>query len=180
MRGAGSSKGHPMKRLAAVLVFLACHVPNVAFATIPGEFNPMVVEAPFSFFVREFDLTAAFEKARSENKPMFIYLDAWDCPPCNVYAAFLRKNIDALKPYFDRVLTVDIRTSLRGSTMSFKIRDKSYSFEEFKRLVGDSNQGLVFPYFWLISPSGRQVRQLPRGVSNYTEVDRHIQILKPR
>lgn len=169
-----------MKRLAAALGFLACHAASVAFATIPDEFNPLVVEAPFSFFVREFDLSAAFEKARSENKPMFIYLDARDCPPCMEYAAFLRKNVDALKPHFDRVLTVDIRTSLRGSTMSFKIRDKSYSFEEFKRLVGDRNQGLVYPYFWLISPSGRQIKQLPRGVRYYTEVDRHIQILRVR
>jgi len=169
-----------MKPFAATLAFLVCNVANVAFATIPDEFHPLVVEAPFSFFVREFDLTGAFEKARSENKPMFIYLDAWDCPPCKEYAAFLHNNINALKPYFDRVLTVDIRTSLRGSALSFKILDKSYSFEEFKRLVGDSNQGLAFPYFWLISPAGRQIKQLPRGVRNYTQLSKHIQILKLR
>lgn len=169
-----------MKQFAAALALLACHVSNVAYATIPDEFNPLVVEAPFSFFVREFDLTGAFLKARSENKPMFIYLDAWDCPPCKEYAEFLRKNVVALKPYFDRVVTVDIRTSLRGSALSFKIHDRNYSFEEFKVLVGDRNEGLAFPYFWLISPAGRQVKQLPRGARNYTDLGRHIQILKSR
>lgn len=169
-----------MKQFAAALALLACHLANVASATIPDEFSPLVVEAPFSFFVREFDLTRAFEKAKSENKPMFIYLDAWDCPPCKQYAEFLRKNVAALRPYFDRVIAVDIRTSLRGSTLAFRVRDKSYSFEEFKVLVGDGNQGLAFPYFWLISPVGHQIKQLPRGASNYTELDKHIQILKLR
>ena len=31
----------------------------------PGELNPQVVEAPFSFFVREFDLTKAVEKSKA-------------------------------------------------------------------------------------------------------------------
>jgi len=164
-----------MKQLVAVLAMLAC---NAAHAAIPGELNPLVVEAPFSFFVREFDLTKAFEKSKAENKPMFIYLDAWDCPPCKEYAEFLGRNIEPLKPHFAKVVVVDIRTSLRGSALAFKIREKSYSFEAFKSLVGDNNTGLAYPYYWLISPAGRQVKQLPRGSVNYTDLDQHIQILK--
>lgn len=167
-----------MRGLAAVLVLLACVAPRLAHATIPAELNPLVVEAPFSFFVREFDLTQAFEKAKAENKPMFIYLDAWDCPPCKDYAEFLNRNLAPLKPHFAKVIVVDLRTSLRGSALSFKIRDRSYSFEEFKSLVGDTNSGLAYPYYWLVSPGGRQVKQLPRGSGNYTELDKHIQILK--
>lgn len=164
-----------MKQLVAVLALLACHA---AHAAIPAEFNPLVVEAPFSFFVREFDLTPAFEKSKAENKLMFIYLDAWDCPPCKEYAEFLSRNVEQLKPHFAKVVVVDIRTSLRGSTLAFKIRGKSYSFDEFKTLVGDQSSGLAYPYYWLIAPSGRQVKQLPRGSVNYTELDKHIQILK--
>ena len=170
-----------MKKLVTVLALLACnvaHVAHVAHAAVPAELNPLVVEAPFSFFVREFDLTLAFEKSRAENKPMFIYLDAWDCPPCREYAEFLGRNIEPLKPHFAKVVVVDIRTSLRGSTLAFRIRDKRYSFEEFKTLVGDTGSGLAYPYYWLIAPSGRQVKQLPRGSVNYTELDKHIQILK--
>lgn len=164
-----------MKQLVAVLALLACHA---AQAVIPAEFNPLVVEAPFSFFVREFDLTRAFEKSRAENKPMFIYLDARDCPPCKEYAEFLGRNIEPLKPHFEKVVLVDVRTWLRGATVSFKVRDRSYSFDEFKTLVGDYGSGMAYPYFWLIAPTGRQVKQLPRGSVNYTEVGRHIEILK--
>ena len=164
-----------MKQLVAVLAMLAC---NAAHAAIPGELNPLVVEAPFSFFVREFDLTKAFEKAKAENKPMFIYLDAVDCPPCKDYSEFLGRNLEQLKPHFDKVVLVDIRTTLRGSKLSFRIRDRRYSFDEFKSLVGDRNDGMAYPYFWLIAPSGRQVKQLPRGSANYTQLDKHIQILQ--
>jgi hypothetical protein len=169
-----SSQGCALKKCIVVLAMLAGNAVNAA---VPAEFNPLVVEAPFSFFVREFDLTRAFEKARAENKPMFIYLDAWDCPPCKEYAEFLSRNIEPLKPHFAKVVVVDIRTSLRGSALAFKIRDKRYSFEEFKTLVGDYGTGLAFPYYWLIAPSGRQVKQLPRGSINYTELDKHIRIL---
>ncbi len=31
----------------------------------PGELNPQVVEAPFSFLVRQFDLTKAFEESKA-------------------------------------------------------------------------------------------------------------------
>lgn len=172
-----------MKKLVTVLALLACnvaHVAHVAHAAVPAELNPLVVEAPFSFFVREFDLTKAFEKAKAENKPMFIYLDAQDCPPCQEYSKFLSMNLERLKPHFDKLVLVDIRTTLRGSTLSFRIRDKNYSFEAFKSLVGDNNVGMTYPYYWLISPAGYQVRQLPRGSGNYTELERHIEILKTR
>ena len=175
-----SSQGYSMKQLVTVLALLACNVAHVAHAAVPAELNPLVVEAPFSFFVREFDLTKAFEKAKAENKPMFIYLDARDCPPCQEYSKFLSMNLERLKPHFDKLVLVDIRTTLRGSTLSFRIRDKNYSFEEFKSLVGDNNVGMTYPYYWLISPAGYQVRQLPRGSGNYTELERHIEILKTR
>jgi len=169
-----------MNQLVAVLALLACNAAQIACAAVPAELHPLVVEAPFSFFVREFDLTKAFEKAKAQDKPMFIYLDARDCPPCQEYSKFLSANLERLKPHFEKVVLVDIRTTLRGSTLSFRIRDRNYSFEEFKSLVGDSNIELSYPYFWLISPAGHQVRQLPRGSSNYTEVEKHIEILKTR
>lgn len=63
------------------------------------------------------------------------------------------------------------------AALVFRIRGKSYSFEEFKALVGDHRSGLAYPYYWLLAPSGRQAKELPRGSVNYTALDKHIRIL---
>ena len=89
-----------------------------------------------------------------------------------------RQNLAQLKPHFDKVVLIDIRTTLRGSKLSFKIHDLSYSFQEFKYLVGDNNAVMAFPSYWLISPAGRQVKQLPHGNVDYTMLETHIEILK--
>ena len=63
----------------------------------------------------EFDLDAARCSARGrENKRLYVYLGASDCPFCRKYEAFLDKNADALVPHFAKDwLVVDLRSSLK-------------------------------------------------------------------
>ncbi|MEK7436484.1 MAG: thioredoxin family protein [Pseudomonadota bacterium] len=165
-----------MMRIVAVLLLTLG--ASLAAADIPVEYNPLVVEAPFSFSERVFDLTSAVDRANRENKPLYIYLGADDCPPCKAYSAFLQKNRELLKASFDRVIFVDIRTWLKGPALVFKIGGNRYSLAKFKALVGDANRSLTYPYFWLLTPSLRQVKQLPLGTANYMPVDKQIEILR--
>jgi thiol-disulfide isomerase/thioredoxin len=147
-------------------------------AKIPAEYRPMVVEPPSNFSERVFDLTNAVDRANREGKALFIYLGAEDCPPCRQYFLFLEDNREQLKSSFDRVIVVDIRTWLKGPALVFKVGDKRFSFVGFNALVGDTNRTLTYPYYWLITPDLKQVKQLPRGSTNYMSVDRHRELLR--
>ena len=48
----------------------------------------------------EFDLSAAIERARRENKRLYLYLSASDCPFCRKYEAFLDRHADELLAHF--------------------------------------------------------------------------------
>ncbi len=151
---------------------------TAAYAHIPVEYQPLVVEAEFSFSERLFDLTHAVEKSKTTGKPLLIYVGASDCGPCRQFTAFLASNRPALKDSFDKLLVVDVRTWLKGPTMSFVVGRQRYSTQEFKALVGDGNRAFVFPYLWLVDPSLRQVRQLPVGTENYVAVTRLRDLLR--
>jgi thiol-disulfide isomerase/thioredoxin len=150
----------------------------LASAAIPDEYNPVVVEVPFSFSERVIDLSPATAKAKKEDKALYIYLGASDCPPCKLYFHFLKSNRETLKPGFDKVVLVDIRTWLKGPTLIFKVDDKRYTFDEFKALVGDSNKLLTYPYYWYVTPSLRQLKQLPQGSAYYLSVEKQLEILR--
>jgi len=160
------------------MFLLLAILTQCAQAKIPEEYKPIVVEAPFSFSERLFDLTSVVEQANRESKPIYIYLGAEDCPPCKEYYRFLQTNHDKLKTGFDKVLVVDIRTWLRGRAIVFKIGDVRYTVGEFKSKVGDANGILSYPYFWLLSPSLIQLKQLPRGLSNFTSIEKQLEILQ--
>jgi hypothetical protein len=147
-------------------------------AAVPDEYEPIVVKAPFSFSQRLFDLTPAVERARAENKLLYVYLDAEDCPPCREYFHFLKQNQHVLREAFAPVLFVNIRTWLKGPQLVFKVNDERFSFAEFRERVGDKTSGaLTYPYFWLLSPELKQVKQLPRGSRHYLDVDKQRKIL---
>ena len=148
-----------------------------AYADIPSEYEPLVVSPPFNFSERLVDLTPAFEKAKLLKKPMFVYLGAADCPPCKDYTNFLNKNKDEMKPALSKYVIVDIRTWLRGAKLIFQVNDKKYTFDEFKAQVGDSNNTLSYPYWWLLNTEMKQIKQLPRGSSNFTNVENHIRLI---
>jgi thioredoxin-related protein len=149
-----------------------------AHAAIPNDYAPVVVEAPFSLRERVFDITPALETAKSTGKPIFLYLGAKDCPPCLDYKRFLSDHRSELKEAFSEVVVVDIRTWLRGPSMSLKIKDQSLTFNQFKTLVGDTSKTLVFPSFWLLSPELKQLKELPSGVKAYLNVSQHLELLK--
>ena len=153
-------------------------VVQIARAEIPDAFEPLVVKPAFSFSERRIDLTPAFEKARRLNKPILVYLGAADCPPCKDYTAFLQRHQEEMKVVFSEMVLVDIRTWLTGAKLTFQIRDKTYTVEEFKNHIGDSNAELYYPSWWLLTVEGKQVRQLPHGTSLYSSVESHTRLLK--
>ena len=153
-------------------------VVQTARADIPDFFQPLVVKPPFSFSDRIVDLTPAFEKAKRLNKPMLVYLGADDCPPCKAYSVFLERHKEEMRPSFAKVVVVDIRTWLKGPALTFQIYDKKYNVAEFKARVGDANKRLFYPTWWLLTPEGTQLRQLPQGSSNFTSVENHIRLLE--
>jgi len=160
-------------------LFLACIlIVQTAYAALPDDYQPLVVKPPLSFSERVIDLTPAFEKAKKLNKPMLVYLGAADCPPCKNYTLFLESHKDEMKPVLAKVVLVDIQTWLKGPKLIFKIADKRYSFDEFNVLVGDPNRILLYPSWWLLTPEGKQVRQLPRNTSKFTFVESHINLLR--
>jgi hypothetical protein len=160
-----------------LLIFLLFAV-QIARAEIPDEFQAMVVEPAFSFTERLIDLTPAFDKSKQLNKPLLVYLGAADCPPCKEYTVFLRKHQQEMKAALSDVVLVDIRTWLTGAKLFFKIYDKKYTVEEFKTFVGDSNNELFYPSWWLLTSQGKQVRQLPHGMSIFSSVENHIRLIK--
>jgi len=162
-------------RLILLSLFFAA---QVAHADIPEVFHPLVVSPPFSFSERLIDLTPAFEKAKQLNKPLLIYLGAEDCSWCKTYTEFLEKHEEEMKAAFAKLLVVDIRTWLRGPKLIFEIYNKRYNIVQFKALVGDANKGLFYPTWWLLTPDGKQVHQLPQSTLNFTSVSNHIRLLQ--
>lgn len=147
-------------------------------ADVPSAYRPIVIAPPFSLTARVFDLSAALDKARREQKPLFIYLGAKDCPPCIEYEEFLGKHAAVLSEKFSSsVIVVNLTTRLAGKPLMFKTTDKSYTFEEFKQLVGDRRRHLTYPYYWLVSPELKQVKPMPQMLDDYLNVDGHLALL---
>jgi len=147
-----------------------------ASADIPTEYGPIVIEPPLSLTQRVFDLTDAVTKAKSEGKPLFVHLTAKDCPPCQEYGRFLKAKHAELAGAFSKVVVLNLRTWLKGPKLVFRVGDRSYTFEQFKQLVGDKNERLVYPYYWLLSPELKQIKQLPWGTKHYMTVEGHLKI----
>ena len=83
--------------VAAVLALLAV-AANAA--GIPPAYTPLVIEPMIAEGRSEFDLGPALARAKRENKRLYVYLGASDCPYCRRYENFMRKNADELVPHF--------------------------------------------------------------------------------
>jgi thiol-disulfide isomerase/thioredoxin len=164
-----------IKVLVVALSLCTCSLVQSA---IPADYQAIVVKSKFSFSERTFDLTPAVERARAENKNIFIYLGATDCPPCREYEIFLQRNGTNLKPSFEQLVVVDIQTWLRGPEIHFLIDEKKLSLAAFRELVGDGNTRLIYPSFWILSPQLKQIRQLPTGNKEFLDLQRHKEMLK--
>ncbi len=153
-------------------------MPQISNAAIPPEYDAIAIKAPFSFSERAFDLTPVIQKARAENKNVFLYLGGADCPPCKEYEFFLQKNFDSLKDSFSKVVIGDIQTWIRGPDIYFLIDGQKLSLSDFKQKVGDVNKRTLYPSYWILGKDLRQIRQLPTGNREFLDVDNHKKFLK--
>ncbi len=159
-----------MKVLALALALVAAS----AFADIPSSYTPIVLHAdPDTDTERVFDLTPAFEAARRHKRAVLIYVGAADCPPCQLYTRFLSEHEHEMKPVLDKVVLVDVRTTIRGPRPTFQFDGHKYSTLEFKAFMGNTDPGLAYPTWWLVNADGRQIRPLPRGVEHFLDVSRY-------
>ncbi len=130
----------------------------------------------------EFDLSAALQRAQRENKRLYVYLGANDCPFCRKYEAFLEKNAAELAPHFARdYLVYDLRSSLsvQADRLYFRIGDKSMPYAEFNRSIGDERaRQLVYPSVWLLDAKGKPLMQMPAGTGTFETVPEQLEILR--
>ncbi len=153
-----------------------------AAAGIPAPYNPTAIQPAGTPERYEFDLTAALQRARTENKRLYLYLGANDCPFCRKYEAFLDANAAALAPHFAKdYLVYDLRSTLKaqGERLRFRIGDKSWAYKEFMTHLGDERaRQLVYPSVWLLNGEGKPLMQMPAGTGTFETVGEQLEILR--
>jgi len=161
--------------LALALPWLA------AQAGVPAPYGAMVLEPAGLPERAEFDLTPALERARRENKRLYVYLGARDCPFCRRYEAFLDKHSTELLPHFQKYLFVDLRSALsvQARALFFKVGSSSLPYAEFQRSIGDERaRMLVYPSVWLFDGSMKPLMQMPAGTGTFQTVPEQVEILQ--
>lgn len=170
-----------VKALLTVALVLAL-VEREAHAGLPAAYAPMVVEPSGGPERPEFDLDTALQRARAENKSLYVYLGARDCPYCRRYEAFLAKNAQALVPHFlARYLVVDLRSALllQAPKLHFRVNGRSLNYTELMREMGDERgRQLVYPSVWLLDGQARPLMQMPAGTGTFETVEEQLEILR--
>ena len=155
---------------------------SAAMAGIPAAYLPIVVQPVGAPARLEFDLTAALERAKRENKRLYVYLGASDCPYCRKYEAFLEKNAAALVPHFSpQDIVVDLRSALAATAKQLFIRigERSLPYAEFQRSLGDERaRMLVYPSVWLLGADAKPLMQMPAGTGTFQTVSEQLEILR--
>lgn len=167
---------------AVVSAAVAAGASQAARAALPPVYAPIVVEPTGGPDRGEFDLDAALQRARAENKSLYVYLGARDCPFCRRYEAFLAQNAQALLPHFNaRYLVVDLRSALllQAPRLYFRVGGRSLNYTELMREMGDErSRQLVYPSVWLLDGQARPLMQMPAGTGTFETVDEQIEILR--
>jgi thioredoxin-related protein len=168
-------------RLAlAVAVLLAVVAP--ANAGVPSTYAPMVIEGKAQPDRTEFDLTAALQRAKRENKSLYVYLGARDCPFCRRYEAFLDKNAAELAPHFaQKYIVVDLRSalSIQAPQLFFRNGARSLAYADFMREMGDERaRRLVYPSVMLLDQHAKPLMQMPAGTGTFETVEEQLEILR--
>lgn len=168
---------------ALVLVLAAwCVALPAAVAGIPPEYAPIVVQPTGLPERYEFDLNPALARARAENKRLYVYLGASNCPFCRRYEAFLALNAAVLTPHFKKdYLLVDLRSNLSVTARRLYIRagGRSLPYAEFQRAIGDERERmLVYPSVWLLDQQARPLMQMPAGAGTFETVPEQLEILR--
>ena len=169
--------------LAACIGACLVVAPGVAAAAgIPAAYAPIVVQPVVQSGRHEFDLTPALERARRENKRLYVYLGANDCPYCRRYEDFLEQNAAVLAPQFAAQYRVaDLRSALMvtASRLYIRLGDRSLPYAEFQRSIGDERaRMLVYPSVWLLGPDARPLMQMPAGNGTFQTVPEQLEILR--
>ena len=147
---------------------------------VPPAYAPLVVEPSIVAGRSEFDLGPALARAKRENKRLYVYLGASDCPYCRRYENFLGKNAGELVPHFRPWIVVDLRSSLATTAdrLFIKVGDKSLNYTEFQRSIGDQRtRMLVYPSVWLFDAQLKPLMQMPAGTGTFETVDEQLEIL---
>ena len=170
-------------RWRAVLVLAAASAAFSAVAAgLPAPYAATVVQPAGVPERYEFDLTAALQRAQAQNKRLYVYLGADDCPFCRKYEAFLAANAAALAPHFAKdYLVVDLRSTLRAQAdrLRFRIGNQSWPYKEFMTRLGDERvRALVYPSVWLLDSQGKPLMQMPAGTGTFETVTEQLEILR--
>lgn len=155
------------KLLSFISIFVALTLAPIVNAGIPDNYQPIVVEPPFSFSKRVLDLTAAVAQSKTHNKPILLYLGAKDCPPCKAYERFLESNTSEMQTILSNYVVVDIRTWLKGPELYIRLGDEEKTLKQFRAESGDNRTGLWYPTWWLLNAELKQIKQIPSGSANF-------------
>jgi thiol-disulfide isomerase/thioredoxin len=167
--------------IAAVVASAMLLAPLAVQATgVPSAYAPVVIQPAGAPARTEFDLTAALERARRENKRLYVYLGANDCPYCRKYEAFLDRNAAELVPRFHQYIVVDLRSSLSvlANQLYIKVGVISLPYAEFQRSIADERTRLVYPSVWLFDANLKPLMQMPAGTGTFQTVPEQLEILR--
>jgi hypothetical protein len=174
------ARAAPMAR-AACAVLLAAFAMTAQAIGLPPAYGAIVVEPTGGPERAEFDLGPALARAQRENRRLYVYLGASDCPFCRRYENFLAKNADELLPHFKPWLLVDLRSRLSTTAPHLYIRvgDKSLPYIEFQKSIGDErSRMLVYPSVWLFDTQLKPLMQMPAGTGTFETVEEQLEILQ--
>ena len=161
---------------------LATLAPAATAAGLPAPYAALVIQPAGMPARHEFDLSAALARARRENKRLYVYLGASDCPYCRKYEAFLDQNATALVPHFrPQYIVVDLRSALSvtANLLYIRIGDRSLAYADFQRAIGDERaRMLVYPSVWLLDADAKPLMQMPAGTGTFQTVPEQLEILR--
>lgn len=170
-----------LRRLFA-FVLLACAALAVQAIGMPPRYSPTEIKPAGTPQRYEFDLSAAIERARRENKRLYLYLSASDCAFCRKYEAFLEKNAAELAPQFAKdwiVFEMRANLSIQADRLWFRVGDKALPYADFMRAIGDERaRQLVYPSVWLLDGQGKPLMQMPAGTGTFETVPEQLEILR--
>ena len=169
--------------VASVLALWLALLPRDATAAgMPAPYSAIVIEpvgVPARF---EFDLSAALGRARRENKRLYVYLGASDCPYCRKYEAFLEQNAKELVPHFAaQYIVVDLRSALSvtANKLFIRVGERALPYADFQRSIGDERARLlVYPSVWLLDANNKPLMQMPAGTGTFQTVPEQLEILR--
>ena len=148
---------------------------------IPAAYAAIVVEPSAKAEGVEFDLSAALARARREDKRLYVYLGADNCPYCRKYEAFLAQHAAELVPHFKPYLIVDLRSTLstQAPRLHIRVGAKSLPYAEFQRSINDERaRMLVYPSVWLFDKQLKPLMQMPAGTGTFQTVPEQLEILQ--